>query len=348
MADILALACVSEDADALYLHLTSQGNNAADISTYIEIDKLNDDQFKTYFRFEKGDMERLCTALKLPVKIVCKNGTAVSGLEGLCILLRRLAYPNRLEDLEIVFNRPKYELSYIINAVLDLLHELHSDKLRNLNQAWLDEGHLRMYADAIYSLGAPLPNCWGFVDGTIRPICRPSENQTIVYSGHKRVHGLKFQSVVTPNGMIANLYGPVEARRHDSAMLRMSGLLPELEQHMTMVDGTIYNLYGDPAYPLRPHLIAPFRTGAAPLGHHEAIFNKRMSKLRSCVEWTFGKIISIFSFLDYKKNLKLYLQPVAKYYIVAAILTNCHTCLYGSETTEYFNVHPPSLEEYLQ
>ena len=26
---------------------------------------------------------------------------------------------------------------------------------------------------------------------------------------HKRVHALTFQSIVTPNGIIANLYGPV-------------------------------------------------------------------------------------------------------------------------------------------
>ena len=54
-----------------------------------------------------------------------------------------------------------------------------------------------------------LRNCFGFVDGTVRPISRPDENQRVVYNGHKRVHGLKFQSVVIPNGLIAHLYGPV-------------------------------------------------------------------------------------------------------------------------------------------
>ena len=57
--------------------------------------------------------------------------------------------------------------------------------------------------------GAPLENCFGFVDGTVRPICRPNENQSTVYNGHKRVHALKFQSVTIPTGLIANLYGPV-------------------------------------------------------------------------------------------------------------------------------------------
>ena len=43
----------------------------------------------------------------------------------------------------------------------------------------------------------------------MRPITRPGENQRLLYNGHKRVHGLKFQSVVLPNGLIAHLYGPV-------------------------------------------------------------------------------------------------------------------------------------------
>ena len=30
-----------------------------------------------------------------------------------------------------------------------------------------------------------------------------------MYNGHKRVHAIKFQSLVLLNGLVANLYGPV-------------------------------------------------------------------------------------------------------------------------------------------
>ena len=46
--------------------------------------------------------------------------------------------------------------------------------------------------------------------------------------GHKRVHAIKFQFLVAPTGLIANLCGPVEGRRHDSGMLADSVLLPQL------------------------------------------------------------------------------------------------------------------------
>lgn len=72
-----------------------------------------------------------------------------------------------------------------------------------------------------------------------------------------------------------------------------------------------------------------------------------MSALRVSVEWGFHKIIQKFAFLDLKKNQKLLLQKVGSMYFVGMILTNCHTCLYGSQQSAYFNIEPPLLEQYL-
>ena len=70
---------------------------------------------------------------------------------------------------------------------------------------------------------------FAFVDGTVRPTCRPGQMQRVVYNWHKRVHALTFQALTTPNGLVANLFGPVEGRRHDSGMLRDSGLYTQLQ-----------------------------------------------------------------------------------------------------------------------
>ena len=43
--------------------------------------------------------------------------------------------------------------------------------------------------------------------------------QNSVWSGHNRVHGLKFQALFLPDGMLGMLYGPVEACRHDVTFL---------------------------------------------------------------------------------------------------------------------------------
>ena len=73
----------------------------------------------------------------------------------------------------------------------------------------LNPGFLEQYAAVMAGKGAALDNCFGFVDGTVRPISKPGEQQRIVYNGHKRVHALRFQSVAVPNGLISNMDSPV-------------------------------------------------------------------------------------------------------------------------------------------
>lgn len=166
--------------------------------------------------------------LNIPDVIKCCQGTKASGVDALCIILRRLAYPNRLCDITHTFGRSDSELSLIFNETLNLIYEEHRHRLSRLDQEWINP---EAFAEAIHRKGAPTRNVWGFIDGTVRPICRPKIHQEIVYNGHKRTHALKFQSVVAPNGMICNLFGPFEGRRHDCAMLEASALLDNLTAH---------------------------------------------------------------------------------------------------------------------
>ena len=52
--------------------------------------------------------------------------------------------------------------------------------------------------------------------------------------------------------------------------------------------------------------------------------------------------------MNFKKNLKIGLSAVGKMYFVCALLRNALTCLYGSTTSSYFGVDPPTLQEYSQ
>ena len=125
------------------------------------------------------------------------------------MLLRRTAYPCRYSDLIPRFGRPVPELSMITNCVVDYLYDNHGHRLTQWNHQIMSLALLQTYADSVSAQGAPLNNCFGFIDGTVRPICRPAELQEVVYNGHKRVHALKFYSLTVPSGLIANLFGPV-------------------------------------------------------------------------------------------------------------------------------------------
>ena len=100
--------------------------------------------------------------------------------------------------------------------------------INTMNQAWLSRNCFQLFADVIYAKGAPSDTCWDFFDGTVRSYCRPGINQGIVYNGHKRVHNMKFKPLLTPNGLIVNLFGPGEDRKHDNGMLGYSGLCTQL------------------------------------------------------------------------------------------------------------------------
>ena len=346
--DLLVASYAQDLIDDVEFLLLYNENMSREIYPYwnferFDLDLWDDGRCNTDFRFRKDHVFRLFDALNIPDRITTSQGTVCEGIEGLCILLKRLAFPCRYTDMVPIFGRNSSELCLIFNAVLDNIYSFHGHRLTTWNQTVLQPNMLHNYAIAIHQKGAPLDNCFGFVDGTVRPICRPQRNQNVVYNGHKRVHSLKFQSLALPNGIIGNLSGPYEGRRHDSTMLRESGLLTELRNH-AMYNGNPLCIYGDPAYPLSIHLQAPFR------GMHRTPqqnqFNEAMSKVRTSVEWLFGLITNYFKFVDFKKQQKLGLSPIGKLYIVCALLQNAHTCLYGNQVSEYFDMDPPTLEQY--
>ena len=173
------------------------------------LEAMGEPECRSEFRVAKDDIYTLAEVLGVPATFTCPQRSVCSGIEGLCILLKRTSFPCRYSDMIYRFGRPVPVLSMITNRVIDFLYDTHAYRLTQWNDTILNPLALQTYADAIHRKGAAFENCFGFVDGTVRPICRPKENQRIVYNGHKRIHALKFQSVSIPCGLIANLYGPV-------------------------------------------------------------------------------------------------------------------------------------------
>ena len=129
-------------------------------------------------------------------------------------------------------------------------------------------------------------------------------------------------------------------------MLVESNLLQDLERNAFSPTGEPMCIYGDPAYPLRVHLQCPFRQRI--LTPDMEAFNEAMSSVRVSVESLFGDIVDYFKFLDFKRNLKIGMSSIGKLYLVSALLQNAVTCLYGNNTSEFFDLQPPSLQYYFQ
>ena len=198
------------------------------------------------------------------------------------MLLNRLAYPNRYADQALKFGWRPERISEITNHLLDYIvqkwkHLLEFDTHRLTREELLE------YAQAIHRKNdCPLTTCWGFIDGTIRGIARPVRFQCTCYNGWKRKHCLKYHAVVTPDGLVSHLFGPVEGRRNDAHLWNESELQRSLDEHSFAPDGTPLQIYGDPAYGVTRHLLSPFQ--GASLTPEQQNFNRRRSAVRSVVE----------------------------------------------------------------
>jgi DDE superfamily endonuclease len=146
-----------------------------------------------------------------------RSGYVCDGLEAVCVVLRRLATPCRLSDIEHVFGRHSSALSEIFWECLEtfVIRQMH---LVTTFKAEFLRTRCRAYAKSIFDRGAALNNCVGFIDCTKIQMARPGgrgSNQRANYSGHKRFHCFSYQTITLPDGLIFSVYGPEDGRRHD-------------------------------------------------------------------------------------------------------------------------------------
>jgi nuclease HARBI1 len=156
---------------------------------------------------------------------------------------------------------------------------------------------------------------------------------------------LNFQAIVAPDGLLLNLFGPMEGRRHDMTLYRASEI-DHLFSTSLFIQGQQYYVYGDSAYTLRPYLQVAFR--GTELSLNQAQFNVSMNTVRTSVEWVFKDIKQYFNHVAFSRKLRLKMNASGKWYQVSAILWNFRACLYGNPTSSYFDCVPPSLEDYLR
>lgn len=130
-----------------------------------------------------------------------------------------------------------------------------------------------------------------------------------MYSGHRRKLGLKFQSVVIPDGMIFHLYGSVEGRRHDVILLKNSGLEERVRADERFGG---YYIYGDQAYERTDVFVPPFKGSS--LTAAQAADNMSMSEVRASVEWSYEQVVKYERSVDFKSKMCLGGVPLVTLY----------------------------------
>lgn len=316
-----------------------------------------DDDCWLDLRFRKCDIPSLMEVFQIPLTITFANRATISGKQAFTIFLYRFSYHHRLSDMEVIFGKDNSILSRCFNYIVTSIYERFSFLLHDNLSYFADR--FELYNQAIkrkilIESEGYLPTVSQttalFIDTKKVKTARPATRhcpfiQRSIYNGEDRIHCFKIFAASAPDGMICFTGVPVAGRRHDSEVLKKSNFHSKLKQSQEH-DVDQYIAYGDKAFPNLTHVKAAkksrFRTA------QEKRDNYLMSHQRIGVEWGFRKVVEEEKFIDLYKGMKIQLSQVGKFFLVACLLTNAHTCLYGNEANTYWKTTPPRLFDYFQ
>ena len=204
------------------------------------------------------------------------------------------------------------------------------------------------YAAAIAEV-SPLHTCIGFLDCVFVRTCRRSGRSSLqrsLYSGHKRAHGIKLQTITTPDGLCFHAYGAEERRRHDTALYRKSNM-DQILPGALHFNAQQHCVFADSAYILRPWCQIGFGRFLAST-EEEKLYDAAMSSVRVSVEWTYKDVRQALTMLDLKRKTKIKQEPYGLCWIGACLLWNLKVVLrHGSQAQTFFDCPPPSWEQYV-
>jgi hypothetical protein len=245
-----------------------------------QLDDYTDDWCHEFLRFSRQEIRFILPFIRLDL-CAYRFRYNPSPETAFCLLLYKLSWPHRLKDTLNLFGRSRAWQSSVFNDTMLHLVSRYRDMLY-WDHERLNLETLRRYALAIERYST-YPNIWGFIDGTIRPMCRPGIiEQRFWYTGYKKLFGFKFQGISTPDGLITSLAGPTTAKDGDWALWHESDIETVLRNLFVGVeDGTESVLYGDPAYVGSYGVIGAYvRQPGRPLTDAQSAFNRELSSIR--------------------------------------------------------------------
>jgi hypothetical protein len=224
----------------LYLDV-SRSREAADW----QIQNLDDGWCWNSLRWRKDGLLQLFAESRLPPLVTLDNGHKISGQLVMVIGMFAWAYPRCQQDIARLFGESGQPVisrivQFFLNHMLtNFLHLIQSDE-RTALLMWSSSADyfVQCVREKGGEYGQRFDQVGMFVDGTFNHTCRPDQReehsamgrdtQRAVYSKYYGGWGLKYLHCVFPNGIIGQLWGPVDGRRHDGHLFAISGINDKL------------------------------------------------------------------------------------------------------------------------
>jgi hypothetical protein len=330
-----------------------------------KFDDCDEEESKRFLRFKKRDLRRLFDLLDFPIVCKLENRSRMSGEELFIRGLYEIATGEAVESIASKFGRHYTDQTRAFTFFIHHIYYHFNHLITNNLDWWFRKGYIEKSAKLIENkMGINRTNVYAlFIDcnclETSRPGGGPTEQganarrwnpdiQRSFYNGWKSVHGLKHQTLDCAFGMTVDIFGPRSLRRNDLKLYQLSNVNDRVYQGCVQWNTEYpYSIFGDSAYKLDT-ACRSYLPGDNQL---ERDWNKAMKKVRISIEWNYMTTASLFKYLRQHDKLRL-LQShtVTKVYTVATLLKNFHTCLYGNQTSNYFDFifSPNFLEEYIR
>jgi len=170
-----------------------------------------------------------------------------------------------------------------------------------------------------------------------------------------KAHGLKYQTTLFPNGMVAGVYG-TSSNNNDLGVLNLSRLTQHLEDLLfpdyVMGGGLLPALFGDAIFLGHNYSTIITRYDLVGTAEEQQMLrrlNFRMSGVRQSIEHMYGQLFNLFHLLKTPRQFKLYNNGQLAYRtgVISFFLLNCYTCFNGSPCNSMFDTFPPTIQEYL-
>lgn len=294
-----------------------------------------------------------CLVLSAPSKLG-DTSTRQTACSALCSAQRSRAFTTHAATLKPVLLPPMQNLIAGGPAsptnLLDSLDRLSQPSLEALQGAIVNRGAGAIAAELAADVSSV--RVVGFVDcacpcpspervGCFVEVARPHPPNGPLSSVPQAAHGMTFQAVGLPNGLICHFYGPA-GTRNEWSVLRESGVLERLHGSRALKP---FQIYGGSGY-FNASNVAYGRPIGDVLG-----WSPDLQHLHSLTGsgWSFAYMRDLCSFISYPRKLRFTDDMCGKIVRIAALLTNLRICSRGRcQVSDYFGTSAsiPSLDQY--
>lgn len=293
------------------------------VNNYVDtaVNFYSEKEFRRNFRLPR----KACCELiqKFEESIFCPSGRRSGGSpakrpdEHILSFLWYASNKASMREVAILFNMAESTLLAVIERVLQFLCYIAPDVINfGSDKAALAEAFEKI---------AGFPNVIGCIDGTYIPMRCPNNKVKSTYGNRHNQVSLTMQGICDAKGRFQDVFTGTPGKIHDARVLRLSLVHEDLP---TICEINKYHLLGDAAYPIREHLLTPYKHYGT-MTPAKLAYNHRHAVTRVKIENAFGLLKQRFRQLRYVEFTTV--DKITQFIVACCVLHNI--CLEAGDCT---------------